>query len=83
MQGDNMIVYEIWIDTDDGFNSNRMQRIEIYLDVEEAKKRVNELNDGCNWARPYYIYPLDLSKTEVKDFTNGYPMKNDWLDDII
>ena len=74
-----MKIYEIWRDVDYPYEKNRFQRIEIYLDVEDAKKRVDELNDkfassGCE----HYIFVLDLSKTKVTDFTTNFPIRNGW-----
>jgi len=57
------LIYEIWFDDYDGSMSMRESKQtlkERYINKEKAYKRLDELNDGCNYGRPYYMKISEL-----------------------
>lgn len=57
------VVYEIWYDDYDGSMSMRESKnyiIERYIDKKKAYLRLDELNNGCNYGRPYYMKVVEL-----------------------
>lgn len=58
------LLYEIWYDSYDGsmrMNNSHKSLEERYLDCDKANKRLKELNDGCNYGKPYFLKVVELN----------------------
>lgn len=57
------LIYEIWYDDYDGSMSCRSSKRSLkyrYMNKEKAYIKLDELNDGCNYGRPYYMKIREL-----------------------
>ena len=57
------LIYEIWYDDYDGSMSCRSSKHSLeyrYMNKEKAYIKLDELNDGCNYGRPYYMKIREL-----------------------
>ena len=52
------LIYEIWKDRDNGSMSQDYHPPTLekrYIDKEKAYAKLDELNDGCNYGKPYFM----------------------------
>lgn len=52
------LLYEIWYDDYDGsmrMNNSKVTLKYRYLNKDKAYKKLNKLNDDCNYGRPYFM----------------------------
>lgn len=57
------LIYEIWYDSYDGsmrMDNGKCSIFERYMNKDKAHARLKELNDGCNYGRPYFMRIREL-----------------------
>ena len=57
------LIYEIWYDDYDGSMSGRSSKHTLeyrFINKDKAYIKLKELNDGCNYGRPYYMKIREL-----------------------